>query len=396
GGELLSGIVEAGSAQPPPKLLTLRMAKLQRVLGIDIKKQDAVSALARLQLTPKDRGDAIECVIPSYRNDLNIEVDLVEEVARIVGYHHIGVRETIQIQLTPPELGRKAEEKIRQSLIGSGFFEAVTFSFATDGLAELFAPKGVRLCQADPKTRKADSNLRPSILIGLIEAVARNHTVGVTGARLFEMGSTFWHAPDGSVDERKRLGFVGACDYRALRGSLEVLLASLDPRKSVEIVPGQAEGFAAGSTGKVLWNGDEIGVIGVISKPVAEKLDLRQAVVAAELDLPVLVDGTQHVRQLNPLPKFPAVRRDLSLVVGEQTRFAAIQKLVQEQKLSQLEDVDYVTTYRGKPLEKSQKSVTITLVFRSPTGTLTSENVDASVEKVVAAAKATLGATLRS
>jgi phenylalanyl-tRNA synthetase beta chain len=396
GGEVLAGIASAGSANPPVKTLSLRLSKLRQVLGVEISKADSIAALSRLQLRPMDKGDSIECTIPSYRGDLNIEVDLVEEVARVVGYQHIPVRESIQIQVTPPELNRKAEEKIRQSLIGSGFFEAVTFSFATDGLAELFAPAGVSLCRADPGTRKADNKLRPSILTGLLEAVRRNESVGVAGARVFEMGSTFWHKPDGTIDERRRLGFAGACDYRTLRGAAEAVLTALDSKRPIEVRPAQAPGFAHGSTGEIFWGGQRVGVIGIVTKAVAEKLDLRHTTAAAELELAAMVDSTQHVPQLTPLPKFPAVRRDLSLVVGDNTRFAAIRSIVDDQKLDQLEDVEYVTTYRGKPLEKTQKSVTITLVFRSPAGTLTSEAVDTAVGKVVAAAKDKLGASLRT
>lgn len=396
GGEILSGIVEAGSAKAQAKVLTLRLSKLKQVLGIDVSADDAVRALSRLRLTPVRKDDAIECTIPSYRGDLNIEVDLIEEVARVLGYDKIPVRETISIQLTAPEPARKAEEKIRATLIGSGFFEAVTFSFATDGLAELFAPEGAQLCQADTIARKSDSKLRPSILPGLLEAVRRNESVGVDGARVFEIGSTYWHAKDGSIDERRRVGIVGAIDYRSLRGAVESVLTALDSKKRVEIAPTNAPGYARGSTGAIKWNGEPIGLIGAIDKSVALKLDLRSEVAAAELELAPLIAGTQHVPQLKPLPKFPAVRRDLSLVVADNTRFAAIQQIVVDQKLDLLEDLEYVTTYRGKPLDKSQKSVTITLVFRSPTGTLTGERVDTAVERVVNAAKEKLGATLRT
>lgn len=396
GGEILSGIVEAGTAAAPPRTLSLRLAKLQQVLGIPIAPNDAADALRRLGLNPRIGGDQIECIIPSHRADLNIEVDLVEEVARVLGYDRIPVRQTISIQLTAPEPARKAEEKIRQSLVGCGFFEAVTFSFATDGLAELFAPAGVRLCQADALARKSDSKLRPSILPGLLEAIRRNEAVGVPGARLFEIGSTYWHARDGGIDERRRLGIAAATDYRSLRGAVESVLTALDSGKSIDVVPAQAAGFGRGSTGEIHWNGQPIGVIGVIDKAVAQTLDLREDVCAAEIELPALIAGTQHVPQLKPLAKFPAVRRDLSLVVPQTTRFAAIRQVVLDQKLELLEDLEYVTTYRGKPLEKSQKSVTITLVFRSPTGTLTGGQVDSAVERVIAAAKDTLAATLRT
>lgn len=396
GGQVLAGIVEAGSAKPPEKRLALRLSKLRQVLGVEIAPADVVRALARAHLRPQLAGDRVDCTIPSFRGDLNIEVDLVEEVARVLGYQIIPVQERISIELAPRELHRVAENKIRGALVSAGYFEAVTFSFATDGLAEQFAPADAKLCQADPGTRKADGKLRPSILPGLVEAVRRNESVGVANARLFELGSTFWHAPDGAIDERRRVGLAAADDYRAVRGAVEAMLGVLDATRPVSVVPAQAAGFAPGSTGRIRWAEQEVGTIGVIAPAVAERLGLRGEVVAAELDLPPLLAGTQHVPQLQPLPKFPAVRRDLSLVVPEATRFEAVRSLVAAQRLESLESVEYVTTYRGKPLEKGSKSVTVTLVFRSLTGTLTGEQADSAVARVVEAAKSSLGAAIRA
>jgi phenylalanyl-tRNA synthetase beta chain len=109
-----------------------------------------------------------------------------------------------------------------------------------------------------------------------------------------------------------------------------------------------------------------------------------------------LLAGAQHVPQLHPLPRFPSVRRDISLIVAEATRYHELAMLLRSLKLENLEDLEYVTTYRGKPLEKQTKSVTTTLVFRSPSATLTSEQVEASVQRAIAAAKDQLGATLRT
>ena len=128
---------------------------------------------------------------------------------------------------------------------------------------------------------------------------------------------------------------------------------------------------------------------------VASKLSLREAPCAAELQLDPLLAGHAHVPQLRPLPKFPSVRRDLSLIVPETLPFAQIESLVNGLSLDQLESMEYVTTYRGKPLEKGSKSVTITLVFRSPSTTLTSEQVEGAVQKAILAAREKLGATLR-
>jgi phenylalanyl-tRNA synthetase beta chain len=117
---------------------------------------------------------------------------------------------------------------------------------------------------------------------------------------------------------------------------------------------------------------------------------------AAELDLAVLLDGARHVPQLRPLPRFPAVRRDLSLVLPEATRYEQVDATIHAVAPADLEAVEYVTTYRGKPLEAGTKSVTVALVFRSPTTTLTGEAVESAVAGVVDAARAQLGATLRA
>jgi phenylalanyl-tRNA synthetase beta chain len=128
---------------------------------------------------------------------------------------------------------------------------------------------------------------------------------------------------------------------------------------------------------------------------VAQKLDLREVPAAAELELEPLIAGALWLPQVKELAKFPAVKRDLSLVVGERVRYEEIEAIVRELKLPSLEGVAYVTTYRGKQIGEGSKSVTIELIFRSETGTLTSEAVEGSVQRVVGAAKERVGAALR-
>jgi phenylalanyl-tRNA synthetase beta chain len=233
------------------------------------------------------------------------------------------------------------------------------------------------------------------MLPGLLEAVRRNETVGTPGVKFFEIGSTFWTGSDGKIDERRRLGLVGSPDYRSVRGVIETLLARLDANRPMRIAAEDRPGFAPGACGRISWGDQLLGFIGKIDRTVADQLSLRELPIAAELELSVLLAGAQHVPQLHPLPRFPAVRRDLSLVVPETTRYEQLLQVVHEAKPGQLDAVDYVTTYRGKPLDAGVKSVTITLVFRSPDSTLTGEAVESSVQKVVAAAKQKLGATLR-
>ncbi len=160
-----------------------------------------------------------------------------------------------------------------------------------------------------------------------------------------------------------------------MRGIAEAMLARLDADRPVKVVPDSHPGFAKGAAGRVVWGDQTVGFLGQIDRGVADKLSLRDLPAAAELELAPLLFGSRHVPQLRPLARFPAVRRDISLIVPENLRYEKIESLVQKLNLEFLESIEFVTTYRGKPLDPGSKSVTITLVFRSPSATLTSEQV---------------------
>jgi phenylalanyl-tRNA synthetase beta chain len=396
GGELLAGDVSAGESRFHPKRVMLRLERLRRLLGVRFSPVQVTDALHRLQLSPHSADNRIEVTVPSHRLDVNIEVDLIEEVARVIGYDKVPMKEEIPIRLTAPDPLADVLETIRTVLVSGGYYESITFGWVSDLLAADFTPpQAIGLPRADGGVRKADASLRPSILPGLLESVRRNENVGTPDAKLFEIGSTFWLAPGGKVDERRRVALVGSPDVREVRGVVELILNRLDPNRDVRVIPEPRPGFARAASGRIEWGGQIVGYIGKIDRSVSEKLGLREVVAAAELELLAVVEGARRVPQQKTLPTFPAVRRDLSFVVAESVRYEQIESLVRELKPELMEDLEYVTTYRGKPLEKGRKSITITLVFRSPTGTLTGEAVDATVQRVVDGAKAKLGAVLR-
>jgi len=401
GGELLGGAVAAGEASFVPRQIILRLSKIRSVLGIDVAAAEAAAALGRLGFSPVLKGESIQCTVPSWRQDVGIEVDLVEEVARAIGYDRIPVRDAIEIHLTPAQPELKAVDRIRASMVAAGYYEALTFSWVTDLLKDDFKPENATgLLRADDTVRKDNAHLRPSMLPGLLEALRRNETVGNAGAKLFELGSVFFirqrgMGEDPSVCESREVGIVGSTDYREVRGAIEALLDSLDSARPVRVTPDHQPGFAQGACGLIQWGQWPIGHIGHLDRRVADKLGLREIPVVAELYLEPLINGVAWLPQVKELAKFPAVKRDLSLVVGEKVRYEQIQSLVLELKLPNLEGVEYVTTYRGKQIGAESKSVTLELLFRSDTGTLTSEEVEGSVQRVVGAAKEKVGAILR-
>jgi phenylalanyl-tRNA synthetase beta chain len=391
GGALARGMVEAGSGKYEPRKITLRLARLRRILGIDLPPAEVMKAFARLGFSPVASAETIEVTVPSYRLDINEEIDLVEEAARLLGYHRIPMREEISIRLTPPDRNSNIEQNICQTLVSGGYFEAITFSFVADALRNDFGPAPFR---ADAGVRKADAALRPSLLPGLLQSVRFNETNGNAAARLFEIGFTFGPSADGGMNERRCVAWVGG-NLRQVRGMAEALLSRLDADRKLTVEPDSRPGFSSGAAGRLVWGKESIGYLGEIDRTVAGKLSLRDIPAAAELELGPLLAGARDVPQLRPLSRFPSVHRDISLVVPESLQFEKIESLTRSLNLEFLESIEFVTTFRGKPLEAGSKSVTIALVFRSPTATLTGEQVEDSVQRAIAAAKEKLGATLR-
>ncbi len=396
GGEMLSGIVQAGELpSEQPKRLSLRLARVPAVVGVEFEPSEIIDALHRLRLMPMRHGDVVTCTIPPDRLDLNIEIDLVEEVARVIGYSRIREEPAIRIRLTPMSHDQTARQLVRDTLVAAGYFEAVTFSFVSDRLASDFLPASAAgLVRADHAVRKADGQLRPSIIPPLLEAQAHNASVGNTDVQLFELGSVFHMDSAGTLVENRKVTLVGTSDHHALRGTVESLLRRLDKTAAVEVSPAKHAGLAPAVT--IRWGGKDIGMIGMVSRKIADRAGLREPPCAAELDLTALIDGARLVQQLTPLPRYPAVRRDLSLVVPESTSYDQIAAAVRAASPKDLEAIDHVTTYRGKPLEQGTKSVTITLAFRSADTTLTSDAVDSTVNAVIESAKTVLGAVVRA
>src|SRR6185312_9889974 len=282
GGELLTGAAVAGSTGYTPKKLTLRLDRLNRLLGVTFPTGQVMDAVRRLQLAPVLQADRIEVTVPSHRLDLNIEADLIEEAARIIGYDKVPVRDEIAIRLPPPGPAADVLDTIRSVSISGGYFESVTFGWVSDLLAPDFTPpEAIGLPRVDPMVRKADASLRPSLLPGLLESVGRNENVGTPDARLFEIGSTVWIAQGGKVDERRRVALVGGSDLRSVRGIVELLLNRLDPNREVRIAPDIRPGFAKAAAGRIEWGGQIVGYLGKIDRAVVDKLGLRQIPAAA-------------------------------------------------------------------------------------------------------------------
>ncbi len=402
GGQLLEGAVVAG-AKPgaPRKPVVLRYAQIPRVLGIEIPQEDVKRILTALglvyQVSAHD-GEA-RFVPPSWRADLTREIDLIEEVARIHGYDKIPDNVTVPLILSSRTRRERVADKVRDLLTSAGFFEAVTMSFVSDEVRLLFAPKGEKPpLVVDHPSRRQEDVLRQSLIGSLLQSRRENERHGVFTAELFEIAKVYLDAAPGESEakvEPVTVGLVSGKDFGQVRGVVEALAKTASSSALVSVEPSQLPQFVAGRGADVYLNGVRWGWLGELERSVTDRLDLRDTVVAAELDFALLEAAADLTRTFTPLPQFPPIDRDLNFVLDEAATWRQLEDVVRSSSGSLLETISFVDQYRGKQIGAGKKSYVVTLRFRAPDRTLTAEEVDKAQQAVIEACASRLNAVLR-
>ena len=398
GGKAAKGVVDVYPKKPAQKEVTLRLGRMEKLLGIKIAAAEAVKILSRLGFQPRHKGEEIICTAPSWRRtDVHREADLIEEVARVYGYNKIPAERKIRIEIVPVDERQRFVEAVGTYLNGCGFYETVTVGFTDDRTAGLFAGsenKG-HLAVKDV-SRKSVNLLRQSLLGSLFGVLKTNLNAGNTPCRIFEIADTFVPAEKGLPIEKTRLSLVCDCDLRYLRGVIEGLIKNIDSNAGVIFNPVKPVWAEAGA--EITVNGDVMGFAGVISQIVREGFDFKETMLCgAELEFEKLMAmGGKAVKKVRPIAKYPGVKRDLSIVVDEKIRWADIIGAINKKASAELEGVHFVEIYRGKGIAAGKKSVTLSLQFRDEDGTLTHEQVDNFQANIVDSLNESVGAELRT
>jgi phenylalanyl-tRNA synthetase beta chain len=422
GGRAATGALHAGRELPAPTTVPFRPSRCLALLGYEIAPERMLRHLraVEVEVAPLGRGgDGLLCTIPAHRPDLTREVDLIEEVARIEGLDAVPTRDTLAVRVNAPQAGERARRELASLLAGLGFFEAVTFSFTTPALAKLFTPAGLEPAVMDDARRGDEPALRPSVLTGLLACRRHNQHAGVRvegGLRLFEVASAFAQhpMPAGSARdatpssvENLNLALLVDCEGKAasdvqagvrmVRGVVESLVKLLTGGvPQCEPSAPNAQAFDASAFATLSLGGAPLGYLGAIAKPVQDQFDLAAPVIGCEVALAALLAGYPPRSRVVLPPAFPGIERDVSLIVNEDVRWDAIATALEARRATPMEAFAFVTTYRGKPLPAGKKSVTVRLAFRDPTRTLTHEEVDAPVQRLLESLKADLAFELRA
>ncbi len=395
GGELAGGMVDVWAEPFQPRTVALRPRRCDALLGMAVAPERQKEILARLGLEPADEDGRIVCTIPPYRSDLQREVDLIEEVARVEGYDSIPVADRVAHRVAPEALETRIRRLVCERLAAAGFDEAITFSFVDRDEAELFHEG--KLVAVDELNRRTNNILRPTLVPSLLRACKTNQDVGNHDVELFELAGCFPGDPAGHLPkEYVEVGLVTTGDLARLRGAVEALVEGVAPHAELTVRPAAAPHLADGMAAEVLLDGEPAGSIGRISERVRDHYGLEKPVSAGALRLAPLVARAELLRTYEPVAKFPAVERDLSVIVDEPVTWQQLADAVAKVDQPLREDVGYVTTYRGKPVPAGRKSVTVSLTYRCPDRTLRGEEVDEQVDAVLTALRAGLNAELRA
>jgi len=428
GGELLAGVVDIYPGKRAAKKIRVTRAEILRVMGADVPDKEVEASLGALGFAPvridQNRGAegsllaAWECTQPSWRAEVEREIDLIEEIARIYGLDKFPPRLPAARQGAARLPHYEAETRLRERLIGLGYREILTIPHVTEERDALFRPQDVAPARLSNPLSEEANVLRSTGIVTMAGAFEWNINHGQRNARLFEIGRHYRLNGSESVETRVlTIGATGEAREKGLYGaardfSFADLKGDLDSIGQLcgdfRWQDGGAEWLHAAKRASINLNTlrsnearnlSSLGAAGQLARRVAEKLKLRQDVFLAELELdPVYaaMRAAKEARRYEPLPRFPGVERDFSLLLADRTHFSDVAKAIHALQIAEIASVEATDLFRGKNVPAGKYSLLVRVTFQSHEATLTDAQIGDFSSRIVAALEKNLGAQLRA
>ncbi len=404
-------VIDVTSASDLPKAatITLRREKLDRLIGHHVEDAQVTDILTRLGCDVAHNGDHWVAVAPSWRFDMQIEEDLVEEVARIYGYNNIpDVPVKANLEMTRHREANLSLKRVKNLLVDRGFQEAITYSFVDPKVQALLHPGEDALILPSPISVEM-SAMRLSLWSGLLTAVVNNQNRQQSRVRLFESGLRFVPDTQADLGIRQDVMLSGvisgnkneehwdlarqAVDYYDLKGDLEAILELTGKMNDVQFRVEANPALHPGQSAAIYLRGEHIGFIGVVHPELERKLDLNGRTVVFEMLWDKVADRV--LPDAKEISRFPANRRDIAVVVAENVPADDILAECKKVGANQVVGVNLFDVYRGKGVAEGYKSLAISLVLQDTARTLEEEEIAATVAKCVEALKQRFQASLR-
>ncbi len=407
GGRVAKGIIDVYPGMADAGAIVLEMTEIPRLLGMEIDRAEVLRVLKALGFECREDSPERLLVRPPYwRSDVRLPADVVEEVARIVGYDRLPT--TVLSGRLPhrqPDTKFRLKERVRDILSGTGLQEAITYPLVSaDWLETVHCPLGLRL--ANPVSREQEY-LRTSLRPGLLAALATNQKSGADAVRLFEVGRAYLPWEDGLPLERDTAAAVlwngngealwtgrqAGADFYEAKGLVATLLYRLGT-SSVDFIPSQEPFLHPSWQAAVTVGGRVVGVIGQVHPKAADVLEVTGPAFFVEIYLDAVAAESGRTVTYQHLSRFPVAIRDLALVVVEEVSARQITDILSSSPL--VTEVTLFDLYRGRPIPAGHKSLAFRMRFQSPKRTLTDTEVDRAQQQLVELLGRELGAVLRS
>lgn len=388
---------------------------LKRLTGLEVEKGEILRILNTLGIEQKSETIFIS---PSWRHDLSIEEDLVEEVARVVGYDKIGEELPPSFSAGEYQPTERRKRELRKTITNLGFNEAISYSFIDtcndekfDLIPNLIAENlDEKFITLEDSIIEGATRMRPTLIAGLLDAVRTNFNHQKRDVKLFEIGKVFTTSPKENdlPNERELFALVltgseilqnkamplRQLDFFDAKGALEGAIDATNlPTLNFRAV--DVKHLRKGQSAEILLNGKSVGTIGRLNDEIAASYKFRQPVFVAELDLRTLLESKEQVIVYQPLPVYPSIVRDVSLLVKRNLIFAEIQKAINEQGFELCRKIEFVDIYEGQGIAEDARSITIRLEYRSNERTLLDQEVDSIHQQILQNLESDLGVKQR-
>ena len=383
----------------------LRYARIKRLLGIDVSNDEVAAMLQSLNMQIENLPDGWLVTPPSYRFDINIEADLIEEIGRMVGYNNIkGTKELAHVQMASFSETQVGLNKIHDVLVEQGFYQAITYSFVSPDLQDILDPEQETLKLANPISTDM-SAMRTRLLPGLLQALQYNVNRQQLRVKLFETGLCFRPEEQGLLQQQHLAAVItgarddegiysqsNAVDFFDIKGNLESIL-SLSKGNGFKFCKSNNPILHPGQSADVYLGEILIGFVGSLHPTVLSKLHLNQPVFVFELDIaPVLIASLPNFSEMS---KYPSIRRDISLSVDMGVSAQDLIECIHSVKSEIVQDVFVFDVYTGKEVRSNLKSIALGLILQDFSRTLVDEDVEKLIENVLVCLKNQFNAVLR-
>jgi phenylalanyl-tRNA synthetase beta chain len=406
-GQVEPGVIDAYPTPEPIRVIAVRPRRASEMLGFEVTAADVTNSLERLGLLRTDDTDRLAFAIPGRRPDLVREIDLVEEVGRVLGYARIPERLPAGTTTQGGDAPAAAfATRVRRVLVGAGLQEVLTHSLLAPSPLDEIGDSVQRISIRSALSAEL-SGLRRSLLPGLVDAMERNARRGQGPLWFFEVGAVFQRLPDGYSETAsvagalagtptagwwRRDGSPAAADYFTVRGIVERLIGSTGGA-GIEIRPGDDPRLHSGRRADVFLCGRRAGIVGELAPSLATDLTVRDRIVVFELSMGALLEVVQGVQRFCSPSVFPAVTRDLAPRLPRSLPYVRVRDAVTSAGCAILERFDLTDVYTGAPLAVDVQSMTLSFTFRAPDRTLAESDVSEAMAGIRDVLEKQCGAT---